>query len=290
MRDYVIMTDSSCDLPWNLAKALDIEVLPLVVSMGRREYRDELEKRESVMKAFYADLRAGNRAFTSAVSQYDFRMAMERHMLEGRDVLMICFDSVLSGTYLNARIIASTLEAKYPERRIFCVDSRSASLGQGLLVYLAANARNAGGTLEEVRTLVEKTIPKVCHWFTVGNLCYLKHGGRLQATAAPAGKILHMMPVLHVDDEGRLASVGRARGRQAAMNVLLEKARTTSTNMEEQTVFISHGDCLDDALELRKCVMTHLHPREVVVGDVGPVIGAHSGPDTLAMFFLGDKR
>ena len=185
---------------------------------------------------------------------------------------------------------AEELAAKYPDSKIYCVDTLAASMGQGLLVYLAAQKKQSGATIEEVHDFVEQNKLNLCHWFTVDDLNHLKRGGRVSAATALVGTMLNIKPVLHVDDEGHLINVGKARGRKASIESLFNHMKESAINPSEQTVFISHGDCEEDALTLKKMIQKEFSPKEIQINSIGPVIGAHSGPGTLALFFLGDKR
>ncbi len=288
--DYVLMTDSSCDLSEEMVLALDVGVLPLIVNVGGREYKNYPFEKELSSKLFYGALRSGQPASTSAANAEMFVNKWSPLLEAGRDILYIGFSSALSATYQNSCMAAEELREKYPDRRIVCLDSRCASLGQGLLVYLAANRKRRGAGFEELKTFVEETYPRICHWFTVDDLHFLKRGGRISATTASVGSILHIKPILHVDDEGRLVSMDRVRGRKAAVRALFSKVEMDSVDIRSQTVMISHGDCLEDAEALAGMIETALRPSEIIINSIGPVIGAHSGPGTLAVFFLGAKR
>lgn len=289
MKDYVIITDSSCDLPASLAEKLRIDIAMLTVSIGGDEYKNYLDEREITFGDFYKRLRSGENAVTSAANEGDFIAQFTPYLEAGKDILYIGFSSALSGTYQNGVIASEELLGKYPDRRIYCVDSKCASLGQGLLVYLTALRRENGADFDEACTFASETAPRICHWFTVDDLFFLKRGGRVSSAIAVVGSMLNTKPVLHVDDEGRLINMSTARGRKASIKALFAKVRDTSDNIAEQTVFISHGDCIDDAKYLEGMIK-ELGVKEVIINHVGPVIGAHSGPGTLAVFFLGPKR
>ncbi len=290
MDNYIILTDSSCDLPALLAEELGIHVLPLRVNLEGREFHNYLDERELDHRAFYKALREGGNASTSAVNPEEFMEAMTPFLEAGKDILYVAFASALSSTCQNGAIAAGELEGRYPGRRIRVVDSKCASMGQGLLVYLVALRAKAGATLEELADYTEKTAPRVVHWFTVDDLYFLKRGGRVSAATAAVGTLLNIKPVLHVDDEGRLINMSKARGRKAAIKAIYDKCAQTADHPENQHIFISHGDCPEDAEYLKNLVLDNLHPLDVTVSPIGPVIGAHSGPGTLAVFFLGDVR
>lgn len=290
MKDYVIITDSSCDLTPALAAETQIEVIPLQLTMEGKEYKNYLDGREIDFKAFYAKLREGVKASTSAVNPDVFSEAFKKILNKGKDILYLGFSSGLSSTFHASTIAAEDLMQAYPDSKIYCVDTLAASLGQGLLVYLAAEKKKDGATIEEVRDFVEQNRLHLCHWFTVDDLNHLKRGGRVSATTALVGTMLNIKPILHVDDEGHLINVGKVRGRKASIESMVTHMKESVINPSEQTVFISHGDCEEDALTLKKMVEIEFSPKRIEMNTIGPVIGAHSGPGTLAVFFLGDKR
>ncbi len=289
MLDYVILTDSGCDFPAELAKELELYVLPLSVTVNGKEYRNYLDEREISHKDFYALLRAGNTGKTSAINLDTFKEAMEAILKEGKDVLYLGFSSGLSGTYQVGALAAEELKEKYPESKLLYVDTLCASLGQGLLVYHAVMQKRAGKTIEEVRDFVEQNRLHLAHWFTVDDLNHLKRGGRVSATTAMVGTLLSIKPVLHVDDEGHLINMEKARGRKASIHRLAEKVLEDMLP-QDQPIFISHGDCPEEAEYLASLLRGKPHIGEITIGYVGPVIGAHSGAGTLAIFFLGNKR
>ena len=290
MSEYVIVTDSSADLTDGMVKELGVEVLPLSFTVKGQTYRNYPDNREMDPGAFYAMLRAGEMATTAAVNVADYTSVLEPLLEQGKDVLVLAFSSGLSATYQSSVIAVEELRARFPERKIFTVDTLCASLGQGLLVYLAAKKQQAGASIEEVRDWAEENKLHLCHWFTVDDLHFLKRGGRISAATAVLGSMLHIKPVLHVDDEGHLINMGKARGRGASLTALVDHMEETAIDPASQVVFISHGDCLADAEKVAGDVKKRLGVKEVVINHVGPVIGAHSGPGTLALFFLGSKR
>ena len=290
MSEYVIVTDSSADLTAGMVEELGVEVLPLSFMVKGQTYRNYPDNREMDPGAFYAMLRAGEMATTAAVNVADYTSVLEPLLEQGKDVLVLAFSSGLSATYQSSVIAVEELRARFPERKIFTVDTLCASLGQGLLVYLAAKKQQAGASIEEVRDWAEENKLHLCHWFTVDDLHFLKRGGRISAATAVLGSMLHIKPVLHVDDEGHLINMGKARGRGASLTALVDHMEETAIDPASQVVFISHGDCLADAEKVADDVKKRFGVKEVVINYVGPVIGAHSGPGTLALFFLGTKR
>ena len=287
---YIIMTDSSCDLPAGLAAELELEVLPLSVLIDGKSYVNYLDERDITFADCYAALRAGKNATTSAVNVEAFVQAMEPHLQAGEDILYLGFSSALSGTYNAGAVAAQQLAEKYPERKLYAVDTLSASMGQGLLVYLTVQQKRAGATIEQARDYAEAQKLHLCHWFTVDDLNHLHRGGRVSATSAVLGTVLNIKPVLHMDNEGRLIFMEKVRGRRNSIKRMLEKMRETAIEPEKQIVFMSHGDCLEDAEYLAGRIREEWGVKDVVINYVGPVIGAHSGPGTLALFFLGTER
>ena len=289
MNQYRIMTDSSCDLPASLAAELELTVLPLTVTIDGKSYTNFLDEREITFKDCYAALREGCEAKTAAANVDAFEQAMEPILQAGEDILYLGFSSALSSTYNAGALAAEQLSEKYPDRKILTVDTLSASMGQGLLVYLTVQQKRAGATIEEARDYAEKNKHHLCHWFTEDDLHHLHRGGRVSATSAVLGTVLNIKPVLHMDDEGRLIFMEKVRGRRASIKRMLEKMRETAIEPEKQIVFMSHGDCIEDAEYLASRVREEWNV-EVVINYVGPVIGSHSGPGTLALFFLGTER
>ena len=290
MSDYIIMTDSSCDLPAALAEEMELSVLPLYVDVDGKKYVNYLDEREISFSEIYAKLRTKCPAKTSAVNVNDFMGPMEAALKAGRDVLYIGFSSGLSSTYDAGAMAARELTESYPERKIYTVDSLCASMGQGLLVYLAWQQKQLGRTIEEVRDYVEGNKLHLCHWFTIDDLMFLKRGGRISGATAVMGSMLSIKPIMHVDNDGHLIKVGTARGRKASLKALADQAEQLGVNLNGQTVFISHGDCLADANYLADIMRARVQVKDVVISYVGPVIGAQSGPGTVALFFLGKER
>ena len=290
MSEYVLITDSSADLSQEMVQELGVTVLPLSFTIQGKIYRNYPDNREMDLPLFYDMLRAGELATTSAVNVAEYTQAVEPILQEGKDVLILAFSSGLSSTYQASVLAAEELRGKYPDRKIYTVDTLCASMGQGLLVYLAAQEQRKGKSIEEVRDWAEETKLHLCHQFTVDDLHFLKRGGRISATTAVVGSMLQIKPVLHVDNEGHLINIGKARGRQASLKALVDKMEKTVTEEGRKTVFISHGDCRKDAVTVADMVRERFGTQDIRINFVGPVIGAHSGPGTLALFYLGTER
>lgn len=287
MRDFIIYTDSSCDLPEELVSQLGIRVMQLDVSIDNAP---SIPNNKINIKEFYAMLREGKNAQTSAVTLDSFKNAFKEILLEGKDLIYIGFSSGLSSTYNWGKVAADELKEEFPDSTIITTDTLAASLGQGMIVWLAAQKKAEGATIEEVSAYVESIKMNLAHWFTVDDLFFLKRGGRISATTAVLGTMLSIKPVLHVDDAGKLISVSKARGRKAAIAALAAKMKETVTNPAEQTIFISHGDCIDEVNYLVDIIKRDIGVKDIIINYVGPVIGSHSGPGTIALFFLGTKR
>lgn len=288
MREYVILTDSACDIRPDVLKAWRVESVNLTF---RFEGEDaEYTGEDMPVKEFYDRMRAGGVAKTAAVNPETLSNAMEAIVREGRDVLYLGFSSGLSTTFNSGRLAAAALAEKYPEAKILAVDTLAASAGQGLLVYLAAQKRDAGATVEEVADYITENRLNMCHWFTVDDLVYLKRGGRVSPTAAFVGGMLGIKPVMHVDNEGKLIPMMKVRGRKVSLNAIVEKYGETAIDPAAGPVFICNADCMDDVNYLAGQLKEKFGVSVDHVTDVGPVIGAHSGPGTIALFYLGKER
>ena len=286
---YRITTDSTADLPQEFLNERGIAYVGLAFQIGGEEYREGPDLKMT-SKEFYDQLRAGTPASTVQVNTYEFIDFAEPFLAAGEDVLHIAFSSGLSGTYESCARGAEELRAKYPERKIVVVDSLAASMGEGLLVYYADENRKAGMSLDDNAKWLEENKLHLCHWFTVDDLMHLHRGGRVSRTSAVFGSLLGIKPVLHVDDEGHLINISKARGRNASLKALVDKMEKTVTEEGKKTVFISHGDCLKDAELVADMVRERFGTEDIHINYVGPVIGAHSGPGTLALFYLGTVR
>ena len=290
MNNYTIITDSSCDLPDSLVKELELEVLPLAFIMDGKTYRNYPDNREMAPKDFYNKQREGSMATTNAVNVGEAADAMEAVLKRGEDVLVLAFSSGLSTTCNSFQIAAGDLAEQYPDRKIFVVHTLCASLGQGMFVYQAARLRQAGKSMEEVRDWAEQNRLNQCHWFTVNDLFFLKKGGRVSAATAVVGTMLQIKPVMHVDNEGHLIKVDTARGRKASLNALVDKVGELADNPAAQTMFISNSDCQEDAQYVADQIKARYGTEEIIINSIGPVIGAHTGPGCVALFFTGKHR
>ena len=287
MATYQIITDSACDLTAELIEKLNISVVPLNMLLKGELRQDSVG---DGIKEVYEALRQGEVATTSAANPEHWTNVIEPILKEGKDVLVLAFSSGLSTTYQSAVIAASDLAETYPQRTVKVVDTRCASLGQGLLVHHTCAKRDEGLSLEELTDWVEEHKLNLCHWFTVDDLMYLKRGGRVSAASALVGTMLKIKPVLHVDDEGHLINVAKVRGRKASIEMMAEKMVETALPGLNDYIMICHGDCREDAEYLADILKEKMGVKEVFIGYTGAVIGSHSGPGTLALFFMGSKR
>lgn len=291
MNDYRIITDSTSDLMPELIEELDITTVPLEFTIEEKTYKDHPTHRILPQKEFYRMIRAGSVAVTAQVNVADFIEVFEPHLAAGQDILYLGFSSGLSGTCNSAMMAAAELREKFPERKIICVDTLAASLGEGMLVYYAAiRRREQNLSIEELQAWVEQNRLKLAHWFTVDDLNHLKRGGRCSPSAAFFGTMLGIKPVLHVDDEGYLIPQEKVRGRKAAIDALLRKMEDTGTDLDGQTVFISHADVPEEAAQLGDAIRKRFKVKDVKIGYIGPVIGAHTGAGTIALFFFATGR
>lgn len=285
---YRIITDSCCDFTPEQYEKFDLTYVPLTIMYQGVPHNDFLD--EKSIKMVYDGLRKGETASTSAVNPDGWSKAIEPVLAAGQDALVLAFSSGLSTTYQSAVIAANDLQENYPDRKIIVIDTLCAAHGQGLLVWYACKKRDEGMSLDEVAAWVEGNKMNLCHWFTVDDLNFLKRGGRVSATTALVGTMLNIKPILHVDNAGKLINVGKTRGRKSAIEILGKKLSELGEGFDNETVFISHGDCEEDAQTLAKIVKEKYGVKNVLIGYVGAVIGSHSGPGTLAFFFLGKER
>lgn len=286
----MIMTDSTSDISQKLADELNVPVRPLYFEMDGLVYRDFADEREMTSSEFYENMRNGKTPKTSQINVNDFCGYFSEYLDKGMDILYLAFSSGLSGTYNASCTAAIELKEKYPDRKIISIDTLCASMGEGLLVYYAVQKKNSGMGIDELAKWVENNKLNICHWVTVDDLHHLKRGGRISAATAIVGTALQIKPLIYVDNEGHLVNVSKVRGRKAALNALVDKM--SETYLEEyDIVMISHGDCLDDAEYVASLIKKQFKSvKDVIIGNVGPVIGSHTGPGVVALFFFGKSR
>ena len=290
MHNFVIATDSCCDLPASMAEEMGLSLVLLNVLADGKTYTNHPDWRDISAKDFYDLMRAEKTASTSAPSIGDFIAKLEPILQQGKDVLYLGFSTALSSTCSTGMLAAQELMEQHPDRKVLCVDTKCASLGQGLFVRLVWEKQQAGASLEEAYAFACDLVPNLCHWFTVNDLHALQRGGRVSKTTAVIGSALQIKPVLHVDDEGRLIKIGTVRGRKASIAALKDKLKEAITNPEKQTIYISHGDCEEEARYLADLIAKEVPVKGFVFNHVGPVIGAHTGAGVIALFCVGNQR
>lgn len=290
MNNYVIFTDSTVDLTPEMVAELEIEIMSLTYSIEGKNYKDCPVRQGMSDREFYNKLREGVPCTTAQLNPSDVSAVFEETLKEGKDILYIAFSSALSGTYQSASMAAAELKKQYPNNKVIVVDSLAASMGEGLLVYMAVAKKREGYTIEELEKWVYEHRNKIAHWFTVDDLHHLKRGGRVSATAAIIGSALGIKPILHVDNEGRLIPQKKVRGRKQSLISLVNKMEETLYANVEQPVFISHGDSKEDAQFVAERIREKYPKVHISINYVGPVIGSHSGPGTIALFFLATGK
>ena len=289
MNEYVITTDNNSDLPEKYFAEHGVGCMYLSYAMDGKNYThgNFLPEHE-----FYEAMRNGSMPTTAQVNPDDAKALLEPYLKDGKDILHIAFSSGLSGTYNSSRIAAEELMEEYPERKIIVIDSLSASLGQGLLVYLAQQKKEQGDDMETVAKWAEENKLHMIHLFTVNDLNHLYRGGRVSRTTAVVGSMLNIKPILHVDNDGKLTAIGKVRGRKKSLQELVKlmDEKIGSHHDSCDTIFISHGDCEDEANYVAEKIKEKYQIKTVIINQVGATIGAHSGPGTMALFFVGDER
>lgn len=290
INDFIIFTDAASDLPTELIETHKISVLPMDFEIDGKSYRHYPDGRELGYSEFYQMLRSGSMARTSQINSSKYLYCFEPVLKRGRDILYLSLSSGLSSTYQSSAMAAKELTEKYPGRKIYCIDSRCASVGQGMLVYHAALKKQEGLDIDELKDWVVQNRDHLCHWFTVNDLNYLKRGGRLSTSAAIVGMILSVKPILHVDKDGHLILRGKVRGRRKSLVEIVDHMEKFCVSPEKQTIFIGHGDCIDDAGILASMVEQRFALKNIAVSYIGPIIGAHTGPDVMTLCFFGSEK
>ncbi len=286
---FWIVSDSCTDFPEAyVKKQKDLTIVPLSYQIEGQTYTPDGSEEDT--RAFYAKLRSGVLAKTSQINTETWKETFHKLLAQGHDVLCIAFSSALSGTYEAAVSAKEQLKEEFPNGKLYVIDSKCASLGQGLLVHHALQKRDAGASIEETAKWISDNHQNVIHWFTVDDLQFLRRGGRVSATSAYLGGIMKIKPILHVSHEGKLIPKEKVQGRKRSLRALCDKVKEQATDPSNQTIFISHGDCLEEAEWLASIVREETHVKDVMIGFVGPVIGSHSGPGTMAIFFMGASR
>ena len=288
MRDFVISANSTVDLPKEWLDQNHVNVMPISYTIDDVTYQDYDGKLSS--KDFFAKLKAGSTSVTSQVNPEDAKESLEPLLKEGKDVLHLSFSSSLSGTYNSIRMAIDELKEEYPEAKIHVIDTLSACMGEGLLLYKVVGLKDKGKSFEEIVDWVEANKLNICHFFTVDDLNHLHRGGRVSKASAVIGTLVKIKPILHMDNEGTLKPIGKERGRKKALTTLVDMAVEHSGGWENDIVMISQGDALEDAQYVEKLVKEKMGVENVLINEIGSVIGSHTGPGIIALFCMGEKR
>ena len=288
-RKFDIITDSGCDMPASYLQEHDVVCVKLGFTMNNVDYEGEGGEKITE-KEFYQKLQGGAMPTTYQVTSEMAKNYISKSLQSGRDVLVLTFSSGLSGTSGSFVVAARDLQEQYPDRKIVVVDSLCASMGQGLLLDYAIKKADSGANLEETAKYVEELKLHICHQFTVDNLFHLKRGGRVSGATALVGSILKIKPIMHVDNNGKLVAIGKVIGRKKSLHALVDRLFELADMNENDRIFISHGDCIDDVNYVIGLIRERLPKVEILVNYVGAVIGTHSGCGTLALFHKGKQR
>lgn len=290
MQDYVIITDSTADLPLEIIEKLNIYVIPMKFDMGDKNYTHYPDEREIKIHDFYDRLKKGETSVTTQINYFTYKEYFSTFLKDGKDILYVAFSSGLSGTCNNSQLVIEELEEEYPERKIISIDSLSASIGEGLLVYNAAMKRQEGMTIEELCQWIEQNRNSICHWFTVEDLHHLKRGGRISSVEAIIGTTLKIKPVLSVDNEGKLVNISKARGDKKSLEAILDRMIRDGSNLQEQTIIIGHGDSLERAEYFANLIKEKELVNDIIISTIGPIIGTHTGEGMIGLVFMGNKN
>ncbi|BDR75894.1 DegV family protein [Clostridium tetani] len=285
----VILTDSSCDLPLEYIEENNIKFLSLTYNLSYGSFPDDFGKTMSHEK-FYNELRKGELSTTSQINAYSFRKCFEELIKENKSILYLGFSSVLSGCINSAEIAKNELLEEYPKADITIINTKSAAIGQGLLILKAVEMLKKGSSKEDIISWIETYKYNMNHWFIVDDLMYLKKGGRLSTFSSAIGTLMNVKPMLTLNNEGAIVNTANIRGRKKAIKSLLEVYEKNRENFEDETIGISHSDCLEDAQYLKELILEKYNIKNILIGSIGPVIGSHTGPNALTLCFLGKKR
>ncbi|MDO5779686.1 MAG: DegV family protein [Clostridium sp.] len=284
-----IITDSACDLKREYIDKNNIGLLSLVLNLNDEVIKDDLGETLSY-KDFYRQMREGSTPTTSQVNAHEFEEEFIKHVKNGDSIICITISSALSGTFNSANIAKNNILEEYPDAKILLVDSLSVASGQGLLVVKACEMRDRGANAEEIVTWLEENKKKIIHSFVVDSLSHLKRGGRISGATAAIGGLLNIKPSLYIDNDGKVAQGEKIKGKKKVLRFLVNEVKEKATNNENETLYICHGDCLEDAKALKNMILEEVKFKNVVINYVGNVIGAHAGPGVLAVLFLGESR
>lgn len=286
MSKYVLMTDATLDLPDEVVKELDIHVIPMNFEINGSTYHHYPDERELSSKEFYKFLKDGEKPTTAQVTPFVYEELFRSYLKQGIDVICVVFSSGLSGTYQSANIARGEVAQKYPDRKVYCIDSKAASVGLGVLMYHAAKKRLDGMEIDELNQWISDNKFNARHWFTVEDLFHLNRGGRLSSLEAIVGTALKIKPILSIDKDGKLFVASKVRGTKKAISFLIDKLKEEGTNIKEQTVIIGHGDNIEQAEIIREKLLEEQLVKDAIITNIGPIIGTHTGPGMLALVFM----
>jgi len=289
MKDFEIFTDSCCDLPIEYVNEKKLNYARLTCNYSGKQYYDDFGQSLS-HKQFFSDLRRGETPLTSQPSVEEFYNKFKEILVQGKEILYICVSSGLSGTENSATIAKNMLYDEMPGVNILIINVLTASLGQGLMVMQAIEMKEQGKTLEEITTYINSCIPKLNTYMTVDDLNHLKRGGRLSSAAAMIGIVLHIKPILTINNLGRVMTVLKVKGRKSSINKLVQTLVERIEEPENQTIAICHGDCIEEALKLKESILKEVKVKNIMINQTGPAVGTHGGPGNLAIFFMGKER
>ena len=287
MRDYVITVNSTVDLPKEWLEERNVPVVPLRYTMDGQTYED---MNGLTAKEFFDKLREGKMSVTSQVNPEEAKEALEPFLKEGKDILHLAFSSGLSGTCNSMKIAGEELKEEYPEAKIIVIDTLCACLGEGLLLYKALQQKAAGKTIQETADWVEENKLHICHDVTVDDLNHLHRGGRISKATAVVGTMVKIKPIIHMDDNGKLQVIGKERGRKKSLNKIVDMAVEQSKGWDNDIIMITHGDCIEDAEYVAGLVREKMGIDNILINNIGTVIGSHTGPGVVAVFCMGNKR
>jgi DegV family protein with EDD domain len=290
VQNYVIVTDATCDLPMDIIRDLDIVVIPMEFIMEDKVYSYYPDEGQITVNEFYSNLKMGRKATTSQINYNTYKNIFTDILEQEKNILYICFSSGLSGTYNSSRLVINDLKEEFPDREIISIDSLCASIGEGLLVYLAALKKQEGFSVDQLKNWVEDKRFEICHWFAVDDLEHLKRGGRINAVQASVGTILDLKPILSVNGEGKLVNVAKMRGKKKSYNYLIQKLREDSVTTENETILVGHASCIEEAEYVQKLILEEKLARKAIICNIGPIIGSHTGAGMIAVAFAGSRR
>ena len=287
MRDYVITVNSTVDLPKEWLEERNVPVVPLRYTMDGQTYED---MNGLTAKEFFDKLREGKMSVTSQVNPEEAKEALEPFLKEGKDILHLAFSSGLSWTCNSMKIAGEELQEEYPEAKVIVIDTLCACLGEGLLLYKALQQKAAGKTIQETADWVEENKLHICHDVTVDDLNHLHRGGRISKATAVVGTMVKIKPIIHMDDNGKLQVIGKERGRKKSLNKIVDMAVEQSKGWDNDIIMITHGDCIEDAEYVAGLVREKMGIDNILINNIGTVIGSHTGPGVVAVFCMGNKR